>query len=167
MIRVLNALKAVLALETTEYKQMLALAAEKKAALFKNDVPCLELVVAQEMAVLKRIRLLEADREALIGKAAALSHKDKSTMRLKDIIETINGDMRDEFIRIRDELSDVVTQLKLSNKANKGLIETQLQYASFCVNLLSGQINSLSTYSNVGEMNDRQEEATFLIDQSI
>jgi flagellar biosynthesis/type III secretory pathway chaperone len=163
---VLNTLKSVLELETVEYKQMLALAAEKKGVLFKNDVQGLELIVAREMAVLKRIKQLEIEREILIGKAAMLSHRPKNTMRLSDMIELLSGETRTNFIKVRDELSGVVTQLKNSNKANKGLIETQLQYASFCVNLLSGHTGPLSTYSNVGEMNDK-EELTFLIDQSI
>ena len=47
MIRVINALKAVLQLETVEYKQMLALAADKKDALFKNNVADLDAVVAR------------------------------------------------------------------------------------------------------------------------
>ncbi len=166
MIRVLNALKSVLVLETVEYKQMLALAAEKKDVLFKNDVPRLELIVAREMTVLKRIKQLETEREALIAKVAMLSHRPKSTMRLSDMIDMLDGDLRAEFIQIREELSDVVLQLKNSNQANKGLIETQLQYASFCVNLMSGHTGPLSTYSNAGQMNDK-EEATFLIDQSI
>lgn len=166
MIRVLSALKSVLMLETVEYKQMLALAAEKKAVLFQNDVQGLELIVAREMTVLKRIKQLETEREALIAKAAVLSHRPKSTMRLSDMIELLDGDMRTDFVRIREELSDVVLQLKNSNQANKGLIETQLQYASFCVNLLSGHTGPLSIYSNAGHMNDK-EESTFLIDQSI
>jgi flagellar biosynthesis/type III secretory pathway chaperone len=145
---------------------MLALAAEKKGVLYKNDVQALELIVAQEMTVLRRIKQLETEREALIGKAAMLSHRPKSTMRLSDIIELLSGEIRAEFIKVRDELSTVVQQLRNSNKANKGLIETQLQYASFCVNLLSGHTGPLSTYSNVGEMNNK-EELTFLIDQSI
>ncbi len=166
MIRVLTALKSVLMLETVEYKQMLALAAEKKDVLFSNDVQGLELIVARELTVLKRIKQLEAEREALIAKAALLSHMPKNTMRLSDMIEMLDGDMRAEFVLIREELSDVVSQLKNSNNANKGLIETQLQYASFCVNLMSGHTGPLSTYSQVGQMNDK-EELTFLIDQSI
>jgi flagellar biosynthesis/type III secretory pathway chaperone len=164
---VLNALKAVLQLETVEYKQMLALAAEKKDALFKNQVSDLDAVVAREITVLKRIKQLEKEREALIERAAVLSHRPKSTMHLNDIIEIASGDMHEEFIRIRDELNEVIMQLKLSNKANNGLIETQLQYASFCVNLLSGHVNMLGTYSNGGGMNEKQEKATFLIDQSV
>ena len=167
MIRVINALKAVLQLETVEYKQMLALAADKKDALFKNNVADLDAVVARETTVLKRIKQLEAEREALIEKAAVLSHKPKSTMRLTDIIELVSGDMREEFTRIRDELNDVIMQLKLCNKANKGLVETQLQYASFCVNLLSGHVGAIGTYTNAGGMNDKQQKATFLIDQSV
>jgi len=167
VIRVLNALKAVLQLETVEYKQMLALAAEKKDALFKNNVDDLEVVVAREVAVMKRIKQLEAEREALIQKAEILSHRPKSTMRLTDIIELVSGDMHDEFIRIRSELNDVITQLKISNTANKGLIETQLQYANFCVNLLAGNVGILGTYSNAGAIDDNQEKATFLIDQSV
>lgn len=167
MIRVLNALKAVLQLETVEYKQMLELAAKKKDALFKNNVDDLDVVVACEITVLKRIKQLEAEREALIERAAVLSHRPKSTMRLQDIIELVSGDVQEEFIRIRDELNDVIVQLKMSNKANKGLVETQLQYASFCVNLLSGNVGTLGTYSNAGGMNEKQEKATFLIDQSI
>lgn len=167
MNRVLTALTTVLTLETAEYKQMLALAQEKKEVLFKNDVAALEIVVAREMNVLKTIKQLEAERESLIDKAAVLSHMPKKDMRLKDIIELTSGDMRNEFIRIRKELQDVVMELKRCNKANKGLIETQLQYANFCVNLFSDQTGILSTYSNAGEMNDKQEEATFLIDQSV
>ncbi len=166
MIRVLGALKSVLELETVEYKQMLALAAEKKEVLFKSDVQGLELIVARELTALKKIKQLEAEREALIGKAAALSHRPKNTMRLSDMIELLDGELRADFINIRDELSNVVAQLKSSNKANKGLIETQLQYASFCVNLLAGHAGPLSTYSNVGQMNDK-EELTYLIDRSI
>lgn len=166
MIRVLSALKSVLELETAEYKQMLALAAEKKDVLFKNDVQGLELIVARELTVLKRIKQLEAEREALIAKAAALSHKPQSSMRLSDMIDLLDGDMRVGFIKIRDELSDVVAQLKSSNKANKGLIETQLQYASFCVNMLAGNAGPLSTYSHVGQINDK-EDLTYLIDRSI
>ena len=166
MIRVLGALKSVLELETAEYKQMLALAAEKKDVLFKNDVQGLELIVAREMTVLKRIKQLEAEREALIARAAILSHRPKNAIRLSDLIEMLDGDMRAEFSRIRDELTDVVSQLKNSNKANKGLIETQLQYASFCVNLLAGHTGPLSTYSHAGQMNDK-EELTYLIDRSI
>jgi len=167
VIRVLTALKAILQLETVEYKQMLALAAEKKDALFKNNVADLDVVVAREITVLKRIKQLEAEREALIEKAAVLSRLSKSTLNLSDIIELVSGDMREEFIRIRNELHDVIAQLKLSNKANKGLIETQLQYASFCVNLLSGHVGTLSTYSHAGGISDKQEKATFLIDQSV
>ncbi len=167
MIRVLNALKAVLQLETVEYKQMLALAADKKEALFNNNVADLDVVVAHEITVLKRIKQLETEREALIEKAAVLSHRPKSTMRLTDIIELVSSDMREEFKRIRDELNDVIMQLKLSNQANKGLIETQLQYASFCVNLLAGHVSALGTYSNAGGMNEKQQKATFLIDQSV
>lgn len=167
MIRVLNALKAVLSLETVEYKQMLALAAEKKEAVLKNDVQQLEVVVARETTVFNRIKQLETEREALIEKAAVLSHVPKGTMKLTDIIELVNGDLREDFIKIRDELSDVVTKLKLSNKVNKDLVKTQLQYTSFCVNLLTGSSGPLSTYSNDGEMNDERKEVTFLIDQSV
>lgn len=167
MIRVINALKAVLRLETVEYKQMLALAAEKKDALFKNNVADLDVVVAREITVLKRIKQLETEREALIEKAATLSHRPKSTMQLKDIIELVSGELHEEFVQIRDELNNVITQLKLSNDANKGLIETQLQYASFCVNLLAGHVGALGTYSNAGGMNEKQEKVTFLMDQSI
>lgn len=167
MIRVLNALKAVLQLETVEYKQMLELAVEKKEALFKNNVAELDLIVAREITVLKRIKQLEAEREALIEKAATLSHKPKNTMQLKDIIELVSGDLQEEFVRIRDELNAVIMQLKLSNNANRGLIETQLQYASFCVNLLAGHVSALGTYSHAGGIDEKQEKATFLIDQSI
>jgi len=166
MIRVLNALKSVLELEAAEYKKMLVLAAEKRDVLFKNDVKGLELIVAKELSVLKAIKHLEAQREELIGKAAVLSHRAKDTMRLTDIIEILNGDLKEEFIRIRGELSGLVAELKKSCKANKGLIETQLQYASFCVNLLSGQAGPLSLYSHEGEINNK-EEITYLVDRSV
>ena len=63
---------------------MLALAAEKKDALFKNNVADLDVVVAREITVLKRIKQLEAEREALIEKAAVLSRLSKSTLNLRN-----------------------------------------------------------------------------------
>lgn len=166
MIRVLTALKSVLELETVEYRQMLALAAEKRDVLLKNDVAGLEFIVARETVVLKRIKQLETEREALIARTAALSHRPKDALRLTDIIAMAGGELRGELVRLRGELGELTERMKNSNTMNRGLIETQLQYANFCVNLLSGQEGTLSVYSNAGEMNDK-EDLTYLIDQSI
>lgn len=168
MQRVFSALQNVMQQEVDEYTRMLALADEKKDALIKNDTGMLDLVVAKEWAVLKTIKQLEAQRESLIERAEALCHRPKGSMRLSDMISIVRDDMRSDFIRIKSELSELVLNLKGKNAANKVLVETHLQYATFCVNLLSGSLNaSLNTYSNSGEMNDGQEQSTLKIDQSV
>ncbi len=168
MIRVLSALKDVMRQEVDEYTQMLAFAEEKKEVLLKNDTAELDIIVAKEWIVLKKIKQLEAQRESLIERTEALCHVQKGSMSFQDIINVTKGEMREDMMQLKSQLSNVVLRLKGQNAANKILIETHLQYSAFCVNLLSGSINSsLNTYSHSGELSDKQENGTMLIDQSV
>lgn len=168
MDRLITALQKVLKQETKEYSEMLALAGEKKECLIKNDVEVLEHIVAKEWTVLKKIKQLETEREGLIGKIAALCRMPKETLRLEHILSFLDGHIQDDFMRIKKELENVLSELSGRNIVNRGLIDTHLAYSAFCVNLLTGHLNNkLGVYSHSGVMHERQENGNLLVDQMV
>lgn len=168
MDRLITALETVLKHETKEYTLMLALANEKKAILINNDVAGLERIVSREWIVLKKIKQFEMERENLIGKIAVLCHMPKETLRLEHIIDVLHESRREAFAVLRGELARVLSELSDINLVNKGLIDTHLAYSDFCVNLLTGHLNStLGTYSYSGAMTDGQGNGNLLLDQMV
>lgn len=168
MDRLIAALKTVLKQETIEYKLILGLADEKKRALIANDVDKLDAIVSKEWASLKKIKQLEAERESIIERIAALCRMPKETLRIEHIIDVLQGDVREEFVHIRVELARALSELSGRNLENRGLIDTHLAYTNFCVNLLTGHLNSkIGNYSHSGVMTQRPESANLLVDQMV
>ena len=168
MDRLISALQTVLKQETKEYSTMLALAGEKKECLINNDVEALERIVAKEWIVLKKIKQQEAERESLIGKIAALCRMPKETLRLEHILNFLDANIKEDFVHIKKELEEVLSELSGRNIVNRGLIDTHLAYSAFCVNLLTGHLNNkLGIYSHSGSMHERQESGNLLVDQMV
>lgn len=168
MDRLIAALKTVLEQETKEYKLILELADKKKQALIKNDVDTIDGIVSKEWMRLKKIKQLEYERESLIERIAALCRMQKETLRIEHIIDVLQGEVREEFVHIREELARTLSELSGRNLENRGLIDTHLAYTNFCVNLLTGHLNSkIGNYSHSGAMTQRPESANLLVDQMV
>lgn len=158
-------LKDVIQQELIAYKEILAKASQKKEALLNNDVAVLDRIVAREWNLVKTIRQLETEREGLIRQIASGSGLPFESVRLDDIANLLEGGPKDEFLKLKSELTSVISDIERTNKANKGLVDTHLAYSAFCVNLLTGNLNTLNTYSYSGRMNETQENATFVFDR--
>ncbi len=168
MDRLITALQTILEQEIKEYKQIFALAKEKKQVLIKNDLAGLDRIVIKEWASIEKIKELETRREGHMGQIAALCHMPEETLRMEHIIEVLRDERQDVFICLREELARVLFELSNLNLVNKGLIDTHLAYSDFCVNLLRGQINlTLGTYSQTGTVNDRHEGSHLLLNQTV
>ncbi len=163
----LSDLKEVMQQELVAYKEILSKSKQKKEALLHNDVTGLDRIVALEWNLVKTIRELEKEREDLIEKIALACGLPGGDLRLDTIAEMPKGGMKAEFIQLKSELSHVITEVESLNMVNRGLVDTHLQYSAYCVNLLTGHINTLNTYSHSGRMSETQENATLILDRMV
>mgnify|MGYP003817581385 CR=1 FL=1 len=167
MTDILSSLLDVMQQELIAYKEVLSKAKQKKDALLKNDVALLDRIVAHEWQIVKTIKQLETDREGLIFKIAQEYNIDFKTVTLADIVDMLEGVSRERFVELKTELSSVISALDSINRVNKGLVDTHLQYAAFCINLLTGSANTLNTYSYSGRISETQERSTLVLDRTV
>ena len=160
-------LKDVMQQELIAYKEILTKSKHKKEALLQNDVAMLDRIVAHEWNLVKTIRQLEKDREGLIEQIAAEYGLPCQNLRLDVIADLLDSGMKAEFAQLKTELTHVISEVEKLNMVNKGLVDTHLQYSAFCVNLLTGHINTLNTYSHSGRMSETQESATLILDRMV
>ena len=71
-----------------------------------------------------------------------------------------------EFKQLKRELSDVVLKLKHSNDLNKKLIQTHMDYTSFCIRMLTDTGES-QLYNNKGGTNTDPSTNFRVFDQRV
>lgn len=167
MDNILTQLQDILQQELVAYKNILDKGRQKKDALLKNDVDMLDRIVAYEWSIVKAIKQLEAERELIIQKIALEKGLDSQTVTLDDIAGLQDGALRTGFLALKKELKKIISEIDALSRVNKGLVDTHLQYSTYCVNLLTGHQNTLNTYSYAGRMSDSQERPTLVLDRTV
>ena len=167
MDNALSQLQDVMQQELAAYKDILTKFKQKKDALLKNDVGMLDRIVAHESNIVKTVKQLETERETIIRKIAIERGLDFKTVTFDDIARAEKSASRAALTALKEELKKVISEVDALGKVNKGLVDTHLQYSAFCVNLLSGQTNSIGTYSYSGRMSESQERSTLVLDRMV
>ncbi len=153
--------------ELAAYKDILTKFRQKKDALLKNDVGMLDRIVAHEANIVKTIKQLETERETVIKRIAIERGLDYKMVTFDDIAGMEKGASHAELSALKEELKKVISEVDALGKVNKGLVDTHLQYSAFCVNLLTGNTNSIGTYSYSGRMSESQERSTLVLDRTV
>lgn len=156
----------ILKQECEIYKGLLEISEQKKDILMQGDVDALDDMVSREKEALQKISSLERMREDTAGSVALEQSISAQNVRLEEIIETCSGKEKDALERIKSELEEVVEALSINNAHNKMLIDTQLQYSAFCIEMLTGQTNMTNTYTNSGKVSDTAVKRS-LLDQTV
>ena len=152
--------------ELSVYQSVLGKANQKKEALIKNDINMLEHIVARESGVVKTMQELERRRESLIRAIAQKHGLDEKTATLADIA-ALYPEKSETLLTLKTQLGSVVAEIQKLNEANRALLDTHLQYTSFCVNLLTGAASTLNTYSYSGRISEPQENKTLMLDRIV
>lgn len=156
----------ILGQECEIYKRLLTISEQKKDILIQGDVDALDSMVSREKEALLKIRSLERMRENAAGSAALEQGITLKNVRLDEIIQTCSDEEKDVLERIKTEMDEVVKALSANNTHNKMLIDTQLQYSAFCIEMLTGQTNMPNTYTNSGTVSDSAVKRS-LLDQTV
>jgi flagellar biosynthesis/type III secretory pathway chaperone len=152
--------------EINATNSLLSLAHEEKDAVIKNDVKRLSALVEKQQAALAALNKLEAERVDRLSRFYAEAGMPAGS-RLRDAVETAGGALRERLKGLVKELESAAAKLRRAGTLNRMLIDTQLQYTSFCMNLLMGGGDSLNTYSGSGRLNERITASPRLVDQGI
>lgn len=164
MEQLLDKLKDLLTRQTAAYAELHNLCGQEKEAIIKNAVPEVEKIVLKEQVVLKTVKKLESERGELFSHFSEKCGLEKPM--LKDIIALAKPDISGELETLAEKLEDIIRELRQLNTLNKKLIETQLSYTSFCINLMSAQSDSMGTYSGSGRLKEKNASRPML-DQSV
>ncbi len=149
----LQPLLEVMIQEKDIYRNLLELSVQKRVVLIQNDVPALEGIVQREKGLVQTTRELETQRQKLMDGIAADLDIGSEDTTLTRVVEVCEEPLKGEFISLKEELRGVVAELSQSNDTNKKLIQTHLDYTSFCIRLLT-DAGEGQTYNNKGATNE-------------
>ncbi|MEL7608383.1 MAG: flagellar protein FlgN [Bacillota bacterium] len=162
----LSELIAVMAQETELYEDLLELAGRKKDVLIEHRIEELKQIVHRESEILKRLGKMELRRAPLLA-ALAPSEGDIGSPELSAILPTLDSPEREELNRIKERLQRTVGEISARNAVNQKLIETQLQYTSFCIELMTGNHESEGPCGYSANINHPRPLAFSLLDQKV
>lgn len=124
-------LELVLKNELDILKVLKELTFEKTDLIINNKIRDLEATTKKEEILINQMALLEEEREKLLDAWGVALNTP-----ISDIIEKIPGE-KGELPHIKDEMRQIMEELSLRNKLNNDLIQENLQWIDFNINLIS------------------------------
>jgi len=157
-------LKDSLSREISALQDLLLLSEQEKEAVIQNDVQSISSIVEQQQSLLNALKTIRTEREGRLSSLSGSRAPDEP-LNLKDVIDALSGETGDELRRLFAQRESVAQQLRSITALNRKLIDTQLQYTSYCVNLITGQGSTPGTYSESGAI--KEGGARSIFDQSV
>lgn len=121
----------VLKKELDVLKDLKELTFEKTDLIINNQIKELEATTKKEEDLINQVALLEEEREKLLDTWGV-----GPDTPISNIIERIPGEKGD-LPSIKDEMQAIMEELQLRNRLNRDLIEENLQWIDFNINLIS------------------------------
>ncbi|NLW22203.1 MAG: flagellar protein FlgN [Tissierellia bacterium] len=112
---------------------------EKTDVIIKDELESLDEITKKETELINRMALAEENRIKLLD-----SWGLRTDMSLSEIIEKIPEDSED-LVEIKEELTQYILDLQDRNRINTELIQDNLEWLEFNVNLLSS-VETPTTY---------------------
>jgi hypothetical protein len=160
-------LKSVMIEEKKVYEELLRIANEKKEALIKNDTDRMDEFVKLEKKAMRDVRELNRKTTQTLDMIARAHHLDHSP-DLSQIIGLIpEEDERESMCRLQEAFQQTIQELMTRNELNQRLIETQLQYMAFCLELFTQGDPVGATYGHSGHVNEDHIVRKGLLDQEV
>lgn len=160
MERLINELKEVLLQELKIYKHMLEVTKNKTDVITSGKAKELDNITQIEQTLILNIVKLEDLREGIIENI-------KKQMNIKDdlnitkLLKKLDKGQREEIEKIRDQLLEILNNIKERNNLNSVLINDSLEYINLNINLLTNAASE-NTYSDkVKKKNVQQQKSIF------
>ncbi len=157
-------LGALITREIKVYSELLDLSQKEKEEIIKNEVAQINAIVAKKQSLLQKIKQLDSERKELFcGFSEEGGIQNPS---YQEIIATAKGAIREKLAESASQLDNTAAELRRVSALNRELIDTQMKYTSFFLNLITGGLDTTSTYSNSGRLSEKNKNYS-LLDQTI
>lgn len=161
---VFHALKNGLEQERKVYARLLELGLGKKEALVKNDIDAINKTLEQETECMKKLRELNTIQMGNLDRLAEHFHLDHRP-NLSEIISLTDDEAEKRKLReMQDAFHALIKEFRSVNEQNQKLLETQMQYTDFCLELLTQEETVGDLYSNSGRVNEEPVQRRGIID---
>ncbi len=118
------------------YTELLEIFEKEKRAIMEDDLELLNSLILEGEEKTYKIKSLEDERKALLGKEFPIKKIDSLIDNLKDDEE------REKFKSLKDGLLSTIEELRHLKETNELIIEKTLKYLRFYIDLLSKEIGS-------------------------
>ncbi len=159
----LEELLEAMAAELNACSRLLELGKAKKEQLIHNRVNELNATVRAEAEAVKKLKSAAKRRQEAL-KGIALEHGIQDEVSFDAVLGFLPADKRAEAEQCKLSLKNSVEELSALNALNQRLIETQIQYTEFCINVLTGGSQGMDTYENTGHVKAESSVFASLID---
>lgn len=150
MERVYVKLLEILGREKETYATILEQSTQKKEALVKNDVATLEKIVSVEQNLVRLVTDVEQERLAETRRIAADMGCPQEEMTIQYMIDHSEEPETSELIRLKKELGGILGEQMRLNDINTDLLQTQLNYISYMINVSTTPPTLSNVYTATG-----------------
>ncbi len=162
-----RALKNGMSKEKEIYSNLLALATEKKEVLIKNDMARLDEIQQMEGEALEALQSLNTMQNVTLEKIAQKKHLSESP-DLTGIIELLQDEREKDELRVfQQDFQALIIELQEKNELNQRLLETHLQYTSFCIEMMTQGDAVGDLYGNTGHVADEPAQRRGFINREV
>ncbi len=164
MQELIHELEYLMACELEIYVGLLQYAKQKKTALIGNDLDELSMLVKLEDEELCRLGDISGRRESLFDRIAQ-ENAYAGKVTFDYIVKDLSIEERGELDHIRERYQEVIRELSELNDLNQNLLQMQLQYTSFQMDILMQAKPVGGTYASTGHINTEVHSGRRFIDQ--
>lgn len=138
MASILENLIEILDKENTEYKLLIELAERKTRTIVDGDLENLGKITDDEQVIVGRIQGMEKQRAKVLADIANVVNRDVETLKLSNLIQLLEKmpDQQKMLVRIHEELTETMDQLRLTNNKNQLLLTERLEMVDFNLNMI-------------------------------
>lgn len=161
MTKSIDQLIMALTKEINLYRDYLEIAAKKKDIIIKGHVKELESITNIEQNMILNMGKIDHIRTSIIGNLL-MELGIESVENLSELAHYLPENYQTEVLQLKDQLEEILQEIKNINELNGSLIEQSLDYIDFNMNLMLSLENHGSTYeSNANEKDLKKKNNVF------
>lgn len=130
------------------YQGLLTLAQYKTDSIVNREMEFLEEVLQREQEFVGRSSRLEKNREEILKDIANVLNINYKELTISNLILKLEKtpDEQEQLRQLRNDLLEIVEQIKEHNKTNEGLLNQSLEFINFTLHA----IQSMNSYPSSG-----------------
>lgn len=151
----------VLEEERVLYRDILELSRHKTGTIVEGKVAELEQLTGVEQKLMLSVGGLEQQREETVKQLTRRLNISADELSISTAINQAGNGFGDRLKELKDDISEILKELKNVNDLNSQLIEKSLEYIDFSINIIAGNPSDVTYDSKKGRSVGRNKGGKF------